>query len=87
VLFSRTRIFLLAAAGLAGSAVIGYVLSRTTGLPNATGDIGNWTEPLGLASLFVEGAVVAVSIASYTVLPSRATATRKLRAVVLAEAA
>ena len=26
-----------------------------------TGDIGNWTEPLGLASLFVEGAVLAVS--------------------------
>jgi len=23
--------------------------------PNATGDIGNWTEPIGLASLFVEG--------------------------------
>ena len=47
--------------GVAGSAMAGYVLSRTTGLPGATDDIGNWTEPLGLASLFVEGAVVAVS--------------------------
>ena len=25
------------------------------------GDIGNWSEPLGLAALFVEGAVIAVA--------------------------
>jgi hypothetical protein len=49
------------AAALAAGALIGFILSRTTGLPNATGDVGNWTEPLGLASMFVEGAVVAVS--------------------------
>jgi hypothetical protein len=61
VLFTRMRAALLAAAGLALSAAIGYVLSRTTGLPNATGDIGNWTEPLGLASLFVEGCLVALA--------------------------
>jgi hypothetical protein len=51
-----------AAAALAASAMIGYTLTRTTGLPQATGDIGNWKEPLGMASLFVEGAVVAVSV-------------------------
>ena len=39
----------------------GYVLTRTVGLPQATGDIGNWTEPLGLASLFVEGTLAALS--------------------------
>jgi hypothetical protein len=61
VLLSRSRLPLAGAAALAASAAVGYVLSRTTGLPNATGDIGNWTEPLGLASLFVEGAVVAVA--------------------------
>ena len=61
VLFTRTRAAFLVAAGLAASAAAGYVLSRTTGLPNATGDIGNWTEPLGLASLFVEAAVAAVA--------------------------
>jgi hypothetical protein len=87
VLFSRARIWFVAAGVLAASALIGFVLSRTTGLPNASDDIGNWTEPLGLASLFVEGAVLAVSAAAYVVLPTRATATRKLRAVVLAEAA
>lgn len=61
VLLSRSRLTLLAAAGLAASAFAGYVLSRTTGLPNATEDIGNWAEPLGLASLFVEGAVVVLA--------------------------
>ena len=65
VLFTRLRIALLAAAGLAASAAVGYVLSRTTGLPQASGDIGNWTEPLGLASLFVEGGVTAVAIGAY----------------------
>jgi cytochrome bd-type quinol oxidase subunit 2 len=65
VLFSRSRGVFLAAAALAGSAALGYVLSRTTGLPNANGDIGNWTEPLGLASLFVEGGVVAVAGGAY----------------------
>ena len=48
------------------SAALGYVLSRTTGLPNATGDIGNWTEPLGLASLFVEGSVIALVLGTLT---------------------
>jgi hypothetical protein len=65
VLFTRIRVALLAAAGLAASAAVGYVLSRTTGLPSASGDIGNWTEPLGLASLFVEGGVAAVAIGAY----------------------
>ena len=38
-----------------------FVWSRTIGLPAGADDIGNWWEPLGLASLFVEGALVAVS--------------------------
>jgi hypothetical protein len=50
-----------AAAGLALSVMIGYTLSRTTGLPGMTGDIGNWGEQLGIASLFVEGSVLGVS--------------------------
>ena len=71
VLLSRSRLPLLGAVGLAASAALGYVLSRTTGLPNATGDIGNWTEPLGLASLFVEGAVVAVAGSALVLRPAR----------------
>jgi len=51
-----------AAAGvLALSAIVGYTLSRTTGLPQAADDIGNWSEPLGMASLFVEASVLAIS--------------------------
>ena len=68
VLFTRSRGALLAAGGLAASVFAGYVLSRTTGLPSATDDIGNWTEPLGLASLVVEGCVVAVALGAYGVL-------------------
>jgi hypothetical protein len=45
---------------LALGAMTGYTLTRTVGLPDATGDIGNWLEPLGLASLFVEAALVAL---------------------------
>jgi hypothetical protein len=52
-----------AAALLPLAPLTGYVLTRTVGLPQATGDIGNWTEPLGLASLFVEGSLVALSCA------------------------
>jgi hypothetical protein len=65
VLFTRMRAAFLAAAVLAASALAGYVLSRTTGLPNASGDIGNWTEPLGLASLFIEGSVIAVALGAF----------------------
>ena len=61
-----------AAGLLALSAIVGYVLSRTTGLPSAKDDIGNWTEPLGLASLFVEGCLVSLSL--YEVLRPRRTA-------------
>lgn len=53
----------LAAAALAGSVLLGYVVDRTIGMPNATGDIGNWTEPLGLTSIVVEGLTVAVALA------------------------
>jgi hypothetical protein len=88
VLFSRARLPLLVAAGLAASALIGFVLSRTTGLPNATDDIGNWTEPLGLASLFVEATVMAAALGAYAILPAPSkTSARRLHAVELAEAA
>jgi hypothetical protein len=60
-----------ATGGLALSVLTGFVLSRPTGLPNSTGDIGNWSEGLGLASMFVEGAVVVLSAWALVVLPSR----------------
>jgi hypothetical protein len=51
----------LGAALLPLAAVTGYVISRTVGLPGGADDIGNWTEPLGLASLFVEGSLIALA--------------------------
>lgn len=55
-----------AAALLPLGAIVGYTLTRTVGLPQAMGDIGNWSESLGMASLFVEGSVVALSGAVLT---------------------
>ena len=50
----------LAAAFVPATVILGYVLSRTVGLPQGADDIGNWAEPLGIASLFVEGSLVAL---------------------------
>src|SRR5207237_7611097 len=50
-----------AAGSLSLGAFLAFVASRTVGLPQGADDIGNWWEPLGLASLFVEGCVVALS--------------------------
>lgn len=50
-----------AACALASLVLLGYLLSRTTGLPGANDDVGEWDEPLGLASLVAESLVVCVS--------------------------
>ncbi|WP_420593464.1 hypothetical protein [Deinococcus sp.] len=47
---------------ISAGAIIFYVLTRSTGLPNATGDIGNWAEPAGIISLILEAAFVVVAI-------------------------
>jgi hypothetical protein len=62
LLRAHARLGWVAAMVLSISPFIGYVLSRTTGLPGAMGDIGNWTEPLGLASLYVEACVFALGL-------------------------
>jgi hypothetical protein len=53
-----------ATAALAAAVILGYVVNRTVGLPGAMDDLGNWLEPLGLASLFVEGTVVATAVSA-----------------------
>ena len=63
-----------AAAAVAVAPLVGYVLTRTVGLPQARDDIGNWAEPLGLASLFVEGLVLFVSLVALRPRPARAAA-------------
>jgi hypothetical protein len=51
-----------AVLALAVLPIAGYVVSRTTGLPGATDDIGDWADPLGLAALGVEAALVALAV-------------------------
>lgn len=64
-LFTRSRTALLASAAVAGGVLLGYLLNRTVGLPAATGDIGNWTEPIGITSMVIEAATVAVALGAY----------------------
>lgn len=54
------RGWLLAAAASAAT-LIGFTLTRTTGLPGAMDDIGNWSEKIAIYSLIAEGVVLAVS--------------------------
>jgi hypothetical protein len=50
--------------GLASSIVpfVGYILSRTVGVPGDSGDVGNWGYLLGTVSLIVEGTFVVLAI-------------------------
>jgi len=57
---------LAAAAALCVAVIIGFVLTRTIGLPNWTDDIGVWDEALGIAALTTESfTVVFAAIAIY----------------------
>jgi hypothetical protein len=71
----------LAAAALPLGAMTGYVVSRTIGLPGGADDIGNWGEPLGIASLFVEGSLAALAVAVLHSRTAVAPLTRRIEAV------
>jgi hypothetical protein len=58
VLVVGSRIDFLAATVLSALVIVAFVINRTVGMPLATGDIGNWFEPLGLLSLVVEAFVI-----------------------------
>ncbi|MDI1289799.1 MAG: twin-arginine translocation signal domain-containing protein [bacterium] len=76
ILAGATRRDFLAAAGLAGAVLVGYVVNRTMGMPGATDDIGNWWEPLGFLSIVIEAWVVVVGLTAaraFTRLPRAAT--------------
>jgi hypothetical protein len=51
------------AGGLAALVLLCYVISRSVGLPGFTDDMGEWSEPLGLASMVAESLVVFVTAA------------------------
>jgi hypothetical protein len=74
LLASRGRNRWALALSVAIGPIVGYVLSRGPGLPNYTDDVGNWTEPLGVISLVVEGTllVTAATALGWTVRRERA---------------
>jgi hypothetical protein len=58
----------LGAAGVSLAVLGGFVINRTVGMTGAMGDIGNWFEPLGLLSIFIELFAVWHSLAGFLVL-------------------
>ncbi len=62
LLRSHARLGWVATLAMSSLPFIGFVLSRSTGLPGDADDIGNWTEALGMASLFVEACVFALGL-------------------------
>ena len=61
VLLARPRwLAWAAAAGVAGSAMGGYILTRAVpgGFLGDHGDVGNWRCPLGIAALSVESVII-----------------------------
>jgi hypothetical protein len=70
LLTRQARTGWLLTLGVAAGPILGYILSRGPGLPNYTDDIGNWTEPLGVISLVVEG-VLPILTAAALLTPRR----------------
>ena len=60
-----SRLDYLASAALSSAVLVGFVVNRTVGMPGATGDIGNWFEPLGMLSLGIEIFAVWHSVVGY----------------------
>jgi len=52
-------------------AITAYALTRATGLPHVTGDIGNWGEPIGVVSLLLEAAFAVLAVLQLRRIPAR----------------
>ena len=75
LLAQRDRRGWLLGGATCAATLVGFVLTRTTGLPGANGDIGNWGETIAIWSLIVEGAFVALAAWAFQA-ESRLTARR-----------
>jgi hypothetical protein len=51
-----------AAGVLSALTILGYVLSRTVGLPQLQDHVGMWMDPVGIASLVVETTLVVLAL-------------------------
>ena len=59
---TRSPLVWVATAAFAAAPLAGYLISRSIGLPGDTDDLGNWMNSLGIASLFVESGLIALSV-------------------------
>ncbi len=63
LMHSASRWAWTAAALVATAPLVGYLVSRSVGLPGDSSDVGNWLDTLGMTSMFVELSVVSLSVA------------------------
>jgi hypothetical protein len=63
------------------AAIGGYVFTRVLSTPLDNQDVGNWSCMLGIAALFVEGTLVALSAYAISAVPRRHPATNGLAAL------
>jgi hypothetical protein len=84
VLITRSHLVWLGAAALSIAAMLGYLMSRSVGLPLLTDDVGDWLNPLGVAAVLSEATVALIfahtrrGLRGYRIL----TATERLYTVV-----
>ena len=51
---------------------VGYLASRTVGVPGDSGDVGNWGDWVGTVSLFIEAAAIVLCVGMLLALRKRA---------------
>ena len=62
LLFTRARTAgWILALGVAVGPLVGIIVSRSVGLPDATDDIGNWSEPLGVLAMAIEAVLIGLA--------------------------
>jgi hypothetical protein len=61
LLVDHVGVWLLSAA-VCFAAVVGFMASRTVGLPQIGDDVGNWTDPLGIPAVASEVLMVALAV-------------------------
>jgi hypothetical protein len=75
----------LGAGALSASALLGYFLSRSIGLPDLSDDLGDWLNPLGLTAVGCEAAAALICCGVISGMASPAAhPARRLRIVALA---
>ncbi len=62
LIYGRSQLAWRASAALALVPLVGYIISRSVGLPGDPGDVGNWLDTLGMVSIFIETSLLALSL-------------------------